>query len=115
MKFPAIKHSNIICLVFSIAASLFAMEIALTWLDFPPSGPFLQEFYAPPYFKLMCYDKPPSSGYDFDLRDEKARAYFSELFGNYSRAFDLNREKTPYAVSVNYNSSGFRESEFKPK
>ncbi len=106
---------NIFLVLCSFAVSIFLLEMMMTFIDYPPGKPFLQEFYGPD-FKLMCYDMPPSSGYDIDLRNDAARNPYEGIFeksGN--AAFFLNWKYTPYAVRIDYNSRGFREKEFVPK
>jgi hypothetical protein len=113
MNKPVFK--NILLVLGSLAVSIILLEIVLTFADYPPEKPFLQEFYGPD-FKLMCYDMPPSSGYDIDLRNDAARAPYERIFeksGN--AAFFLCWKYTPYAVRIAYNSRGFREKEFAPK
>jgi len=99
----------------SIVFVFILLEIALTFIDFPPAKPFLQEFYGPD-FKLMCFDRPLSSGYDIDLRNNALRAPYEAIFRqlNNNEFFQFWKD-TPYAVKISFNRQGFREKEFAPK
>lgn len=113
------RHSWRFKLVALVCGTLFALLLAegLLWImDLPKTGPFLQEFYGPREgrrFKLTCFDSPPSSGYDADLRNPKERSRYESDFPD--SEFSLHWEKTPYAVEVAYNAYGFRDREFGPR
>lgn len=108
-------YENILLTLFSLIVSMILLEVVLTFIDFPPGKPFLQEFYGP-NFKLMCYNIPPSSGYNIDLRNDEARAPYEKIFEKSKNVDFFHYWKfTPYAIRVDYNSRGFREKEFTPK
>lgn len=88
-------------------------EVGLRLADLPASGPFLQEFRGPG-FKLMAYDSNPTGAFDLDLRDEGLRRRLGARLANPGE-LEAHWEDTPWAVSFELNSQGFRERNFAPK
>lgn len=99
----------------SIAFVFLMLEIILTFVDYPRSTPYMQEFHGPA-FKLMCYDRPPSSGDSIDLRNDAMRAPYEKIFRDLNNVeFFRFWKYTPYAVRFDFNAQGFREKEFTKK
>ena len=118
-----IKPRLIAVIVGTVAALLIA-EASLWLLGLPQTGPFQQIFAAyrdseiNPSKKrlalsLMCYDDNPSGSLDIDLRDPNQFDRYKDRFAG--DQFQQHWRKTPYAVAVEYNSSGFRDANFTPR
>lgn len=103
-----------IALAFAAALVGLALgELGLRLGDLPHSGPFLQEFRGE-RFKLMGYDSNPSGAFDLDLRDPALRERLTERLAN-REEFLAHWQETPWAVSFELNSQGFRERKLLPK
>jgi len=94
-------------------AGLGLGELALRVADLPKSGPFLQEFYGE-RFKLMAYDANPSGALDLDLADASLRKTLAGRLADPDE-FEASWRDTPFAVSFEFNSQGFREKKLVPK
>jgi lysophospholipase L1-like esterase len=88
-------------------------ELGLRLADLPRSGPFLQEFRGEA-FKLMAYDSNPSGAFDLDLSDAELRGRLAERLENPAE-FEAHWAATPWAVSFELNSQGFRERKLAAK
>jgi lysophospholipase L1-like esterase len=88
-------------------------ELGLRLADLPRSGPFLQEFRGEA-FKLMAYDSNPTGAFDLDLQDAELRDRLAERLANPAE-FEAHWAETPWAVSFELNSQGFRERKLAAK
>lgn len=92
---------------------LALVEVALRVADLPLSGPFLQEFRGTG-FELMAYDSNPTGAFDLELGDDDLRQRLGARLANPGELED-HWEDTPWAVSFELNSQGFRERKLVPK
>jgi hypothetical protein len=95
------------------AIGLALGELGLRLLGLPRSSPFLQEFRGE-HFKLMAYDSNPSGAFDLDLGDPTQRDRLARRLAD-PEQFLAHWQDTPWAVSFEFNSQGFRERELVPK
>ncbi len=110
---PSALLARIALALGAAAIGLALGELGLRLLDLPRSGPFLQEFRGE-HFKLMAYDSNPSGAFDLDLGDSALRERLAPRLTN-PEEFLAHWQDTPWAVSFEFNSQGFRERKLAPK
>jgi hypothetical protein len=110
---PRALLARIALALVATAIGLAFGELGLRLAGLPRSGPFLQEFRGE-RFKLMAYDSNPSGAFDLDLGDPVLRERLAQRLANRDE-FLAHWQATPWAVSFEFNSQGFRERKLVPK